>query len=73
MESRISNCQTRGNINYQSIGSGGGVKQFIEKTVDFGATDAPLTPEEYNRLQMQFISLKLLVQWFLHIICQLKV
>jgi phosphate transport system substrate-binding protein len=34
------------NINYQSIGSGGGVKQFKEKTVDFGATDAPLTPEE---------------------------
>ncbi|MGH9924449.1 MAG: phosphate ABC transporter substrate-binding protein PstS, partial [Nitrososphaeraceae archaeon] len=34
------------NINYQSIGSGGGVKQFTEKTVDFGATDAPLTPEE---------------------------
>ncbi len=33
-------------INYQSIGSGGGVKQFTEKTVDFGATDAPLTPEE---------------------------
>jgi phosphate transport system substrate-binding protein len=31
------------NINYQSIGSGGGVKQFSEKIVDFGATDAPLT------------------------------
>ncbi|MGA9151179.1 MAG: phosphate ABC transporter substrate-binding protein PstS [Candidatus Nitrosopolaris sp.] len=30
------------NINYQSIGSGGGVKQFIAKTVDFGASDAPL-------------------------------
>src|SRR5919106_5756615 len=36
-------------INYQSIGSGGGVKQFIEKTVDFGATDAPLTPEEVQQ------------------------
>jgi phosphate transport system substrate-binding protein len=34
------------NVNYQSIGSGGGVKQFIEKTVDFGASDAPLTSEE---------------------------
>jgi phosphate transport system substrate-binding protein len=33
-------------VNYQSIGSGGGVQQFTEKTVDFGATDAPLTPEE---------------------------
>ena len=33
-------------INYQSIGSGGGVKQFTEKTVDFGASDAPLTANE---------------------------
>jgi phosphate transport system substrate-binding protein len=33
-------------INYQSIGSGGGVKQFTENTVDFGATDAPLTANE---------------------------
>jgi phosphate transport system permease protein/phosphate transport system substrate-binding protein len=37
------------NINYQSIGSGGGVKQFIEKTVDFGASDAPLNEEEEKR------------------------
>ena len=37
------------NVNYQSIGSGGGVKQFIEKTVDFGATDAPLTAEEIQQ------------------------
>src|ERR687891_72041 len=36
-------------INYQSIGSGGGVKQFIEKTVDFGASDAPLTAEEIQQ------------------------
>ncbi|MEM3172523.1 MAG: substrate-binding domain-containing protein, partial [Candidatus Nitrosotenuis sp.] len=31
------------NLNYQSIGSGGGVKQHTEKTVNFGASDAPLT------------------------------
>ena len=37
------------NINYQSIGSGGGVKQFIEKTVDFGGTDAPLNEEEEKK------------------------
>jgi phosphate transport system permease protein/phosphate transport system substrate-binding protein len=37
------------NINYQSIGSGGGVKQFAEKTVDFGATDAPLTQNESQK------------------------
>jgi phosphate ABC transporter phosphate-binding protein/phosphate ABC transporter permease protein PstC len=37
------------NINYQSIGSGGGVKQFTEKIVDFGATDAPLTSLEMEK------------------------
>jgi phosphate transport system substrate-binding protein len=37
-------------INYQSIGSGGGVRQFTERTVDFGASDAPLTQEETQRL-----------------------
>lgn len=34
------------NLNYQSIGSGGGIKQHIEKTVNFAATDAPLTVKE---------------------------
>jgi phosphate ABC transporter phosphate-binding protein/phosphate ABC transporter permease protein PstC len=34
------------NLNYQSIGSGGGIRQFTEKTVDFGATDAPLSASE---------------------------
>jgi phosphate transport system permease protein/phosphate transport system substrate-binding protein len=37
-------------INYQSIGSGGGVRQFTERTVDFGASDAPLTQEEMQAL-----------------------
>ena len=35
-------------FNYQSIGSGGGVKAHIEKTINFGATDAPLTDAEYD-------------------------
>jgi len=30
-------------INYQSIGSGGGIRQFSDKTVDFGGSDAPMT------------------------------
>ena len=38
------------NVNYQSIGSGGGIKQFTEKTVDFGASDAPLTQQEMQAL-----------------------
>jgi phosphate transport system substrate-binding protein len=33
-------------LNYQSIGSGGGIKQIEAKTVDFGASDMPLKPEE---------------------------
>jgi phosphate transport system substrate-binding protein len=33
-------------LNYQSIGSGGGIKQITDRTVDFGASDKPLKPEE---------------------------
>jgi phosphate transport system substrate-binding protein len=33
-------------VNYQSIGSGGGIKTITEKSVDFGASDAPMTDEE---------------------------
>jgi phosphate transport system substrate-binding protein len=36
-------------MNYQSIGSGGGIKQIQAKTVDFGATDAPLKPDELDK------------------------
>src|SRR5512132_1439222 len=34
--------QTGVQINYQSIGSGGGIRQFTEGTVDFGASDGPM-------------------------------
>lgn len=34
------------NINYQSIGSGGGIQQIIAQTVDFGASDAPMKDDE---------------------------
>ena len=33
-------------INYQSIGSGGGIRQLLEGTVDFGASDGPMTDEQ---------------------------
>ena len=36
-------------MNYQSIGSGGGIKQIQSKTVDFGASDMPLKPEELDK------------------------
>lgn len=42
-------------MNYQSIGSGGGIKQIKAKTVDFGASDAPLKAEELDKAGlMQF-------------------
>ncbi|MDP3654263.1 MAG: phosphate ABC transporter substrate-binding protein PstS [Rhodoferax sp.] len=42
-------------VNYQSIGSGGGIKQIDAKTVDFGASDAPLKDEELAKKgQIQF-------------------
>ncbi|HEY1585470.1 MAG TPA: phosphate ABC transporter substrate-binding protein PstS, partial [Polyangia bacterium] len=36
-------------FNYQSIGSGGGVKQITEKTVDFGASDSPMSDAELGK------------------------
>jgi phosphate transport system substrate-binding protein len=33
-------------INYQSIGSGGGIRQLLDKTIDFGASDAPMSDEQ---------------------------
>ena len=38
-------------FNYQSIGSGGGIKQITEGTVDFGASDAPMTTEEMKNAE----------------------
>jgi len=49
------NKETGVELNYQSIGSGGGIKQIKAKTVDFGASDAPLQPEELDEAG--------LVQW----------
>jgi phosphate transport system substrate-binding protein len=37
-------------LNYQSIGSGGGIQQFTDGTVDFGASDAPMTDEEMAKV-----------------------
>jgi phosphate transport system substrate-binding protein len=38
-------------INYQSIGSGGGIRQFTEGTVDFGATDGPMNDQQIAAAQ----------------------
>jgi len=41
--------ETGNGLNYQSIGSGGGIKQIEARTVTFGATDAPLTGDELDK------------------------
>lgn len=41
---------TGNGLNYQSIGSGGGIKQITNKTVTFGASDAPLKGEELDKI-----------------------
>jgi len=51
------NKKTGVQINYQSIGSGGGIRQFTEGTVDFGATDGPMTPEQMSAVQGQVLHL----------------
>ncbi|QNI80806.1 ABC transporter/ substrate binding protein/ phosphate [Synechococcus sp. RS9909] len=38
------------NVNYQSVGSGSGVRQFTAGTVDFGASDAPMKPDEVAKV-----------------------
>lgn len=43
---------TKIRVNYQSIGSGGGIKQVTERVVQFGATDAPLTPKELDKAKL---------------------
>jgi len=49
------NKETGVKLNYQAIGSGGGIKQIKAKTVDFGASDAPLKAAELDKFGlMQF-------------------
>lgn len=43
--SEYNKLEPRVRINYQSIGSGGGIRQITERTVDFGASDAPMKDE----------------------------
>jgi phosphate transport system substrate-binding protein len=44
--------ETGNGLNYQSIGSGGGIKQIQNKTVTFGASDMPLQPAELKKWNM---------------------
>jgi len=42
-------------INYQSIGSGGGIKQLLSGTVDFGASDAPMTDDQLGQSKTKIL------------------
>src|SRR6202049_3840063 len=42
-------------INYQSIGSGGGIRQLLDKTVDFGASDGPMTDEQLKQASVPIL------------------
>jgi phosphate transport system substrate-binding protein len=42
-------------INYQSIGSGGGIRQVLAGTVDFGATDGPMTDEQLGQAKIKIL------------------
>ena len=43
-------------FNYQSIGSGGGIRQVLAQTVDFGASDGPMTDEQLSQAKMKILS-----------------
>src|SRR5271163_1523417 len=42
-------------INYQSIGSGGGIRQVLAGTVDFGASDGPMTDEQLSQAKTKIL------------------
>ncbi|HUK24634.1 MAG TPA: phosphate ABC transporter substrate-binding protein PstS [Terriglobales bacterium] len=42
-------------INYQSIGSGGGIRQVLAQTVDFGASDGPMTDEQLSQAKVKIL------------------
>ncbi len=49
--------QSHGNvqINYQSIGSGGGIRQLLDKTVDFGASDGPMNDDQLKQASVPIL------------------
>ena len=51
------NKKTGVQINYQSIGSGGGIRQYTEGTVDFGATDGPMSQDQMSAVQGEVVHL----------------
>ncbi|MBN1981915.1 MAG: phosphate ABC transporter substrate-binding protein PstS [Chitinivibrionales bacterium] len=57
----VYNQQYKIKVNYQSIGSGGGIQQLIQKTIDFGATDAFMTDEELQKSSQKIIHIPICI------------
>lgn len=55
--SEFSKVDSKVHINYQSIGSGGGIRQVSEGTVDFGATDGPMTDDQIKSAKVKTMHL----------------
>src|SRR5258708_28260969 len=53
------NKKTGIQVNYQSIGSGGGILQLNNKTVDFGESDAPLNDDQTNKIGVPVVHIPL--------------
>ncbi len=51
----VYNKQYKVRINYQSIGSGGGIRQLESKTIDFGATDAFMSEDKLSRIEEEIV------------------
>lgn len=61
------NTATGSQVNYQGIGSSGGVKQIIAKTVDFGASDAPMKDADLEKMACSSFR-QLLAGWYWRLI-----
>jgi phosphate transport system substrate-binding protein len=48
-------------VNYQSIGSGAGAAQFLEKKLDFGASDVPMPRDRYERVAGRFVQFPVVI------------
>ena len=50
-----SKVKTEARINYRSIGSGGGIRQFLRGTLDFGASDVPMSPSDLKNSKKKVV------------------
>ena len=59
-------------FNYQSIGSGGGIRQISEQTVDFGASDGPMTDEQLAKAPRPLLHVEMMADEEMTVFVQLR-